>query len=128
MSPLARASLLVFAGGALGSWLRFVLSLLLPQLWLLWVVNVLGAAALGVVQGRARHSGSALAKPGLQLFWGAGFCGGFTTMSGLAVALVLLQFQLGLWQSVAYALGQVVAGLVAQRVAIGVAAKGGNLD
>jgi len=78
---------LVFAGGALGSVLRVGISEATPNTFLsLAVVNLLGSLVLGVV-----NSHSFFAKPSRQLVWGAGFCGGFTTMSGLSL-LALEQF------------------------------------
>jgi fluoride ion exporter CrcB/FEX len=82
------------------------------------IVNLLGAAALGFVTS---HKFFAAATR--QSFWGIGFLGGFTTMSGLAVItagddlglssvgpiywlLVLIQLLMGI---AAYRLGLIVA-------------------
>jgi len=84
---LRMSAALVFAGGALGSVLRLAMSEATPNTFLsLAVINLLGSLALGVV-----NSHSFFAKPSRQLVWGAGFCGGFTTMSGLSL-LALEQF------------------------------------
>ena len=81
--------LAVFAGGALGSIARYLvwlgveqvgLSLLVFDLVATSVVNIAGAGFLGFVHGR-RFKASEKAKA----FWGSGFAGGFTTMSGLAL-------------------------------------------
>ncbi len=90
MKLTAKSALLVFAGGALGSLLRFLVGEVLDNLVALAVVNLLGAAFLGwfngsVAAAKPKFTGSAPAQ-----FWGAGFAGGFTTMSGLAMAFVLL--------------------------------------
>jgi len=73
-----RAALPVFLGGALGSVSRYLVSLTLTQALWLTVVNLLGAALLGVVQTSKRFE-----KPSVHAFWGTGFCGGFTTLSSL---------------------------------------------
>jgi CrcB protein len=115
---------LVFAGGALGTSLRYTIEILLGnlpqgQIILTSIVNLLGAALLGYVSVHKYFSG-----PAKQAFWGVGFLGGFTTMSGLAVItagadlglsaagyiywlLVFLQLVIGV---VAYRLGLIVAG------------------
>jgi CrcB protein len=84
---LKMSAALVFAGGALGSALRFGISEATPNTFLsLAVVNLLGSLVLGVVNSHQWF------KPqSRQLIWGAGFSGGFTTMSGLSL-LGLEQF------------------------------------
>jgi CrcB protein len=115
---------LVFAGGALGTSLRYTIEILLGtlpqgQIIVTSIVNLLGAALLGFVSVHKYFSG-----PAKQSFWGVGFLGGFTTMSGLAVItagadlglstagyvywiLVFLQLVIGV---AAYRLGLIVAG------------------
>ncbi len=115
---------LVFAGGALGTLLRYTVEILLGnlpqgQIIVTSIVNLLGAALLGFVSAHKYFSGQAK-----QSFWGGGFLGGFTTMSGLAVItagadlglstagpiywlLVFLQLVIGV---AAYRLGLVMAG------------------
>lgn len=81
---------LVFLGGALGSILRYlvggVLELSLGASFAgslsLLVVNVVGAFLLGVVNSHPRFD-----SEDKKSFWAAGFCGGFTTMSGIAIFL-----------------------------------------
>jgi fluoride ion exporter CrcB/FEX len=77
--------LLTFAGGALGSVLRYGVTLVAPHpaAWL-WTVNLLGALALGFV-----HTNSRFASEERQVFWGTGFAGGFTTMSSLIAYVIL---------------------------------------
>ena len=115
---------LVFAGGAMGTSLRYTIEILLGTLpqWQIIVtsfVNLLGAALLGFVSTNQFFSGEAK-----QNFWGVGFLGGFTTMSGLAVItagadlglsaagpiywlLVIVQLVLGF---AAYRFGLIMAG------------------
>jgi fluoride ion exporter CrcB/FEX len=113
---------LVFAGGAIGSSVRYSIELLvgnLPQGQILVTsfVNLVGAALLGFVSAHRFF-----ASPKQQAFWGVGLLGGFTTMSGLAVItggpefglsdpiyllLVLMQLVIGV---AAYRLGLIFAG------------------
>jgi len=80
---------LVFAGGAIGTLLRYALSEATPNTFLsLSVVNLVGSLALGFI-----NSNSWFATPARRNFWGVGFCGGFTTMSGISL-LPLEQFGL----------------------------------
>jgi fluoride exporter len=115
---------LVFAGGAIGTSLRYTIEILLGtlpqgQIIVTSFVNLLGAALLGFVSAHKFFSG-----PAKQNFWGVGFLGGFTTMSGLAVItagadlglsaagpiywlLVIVQLVIGV---AAYRLGLIMAG------------------
>ena len=94
---------LTFAGGALGSLLRFNMSIFLGDLLSLFLVNLLGAALLGWLNGD-----KALDKPEFTAMWKTGFAGGFTTMSGVASMLVLGASNLGGW---VFAIGFVFLGL-----------------
>lgn len=78
----------IFIGGALGALTRYVVFAIMAD-WLisaqvelisLFVVNVAGAVALGVM---ARHP--YFDKPWCRDLWGVGFAGGFTTMSAVTV-------------------------------------------
>ena len=115
---------LIFAGGALGTSLRYSIEIMvgnLPQgqIILTSFVNLLGAALLGFVSAH-----KFFAPATMQSFWGVGLLGGFTTMSGLAMIsagadlglsavgpiywlLVLVQLVIGV---AAYRLGLVMAG------------------
>lgn len=77
--------LLTFAGGALGSVLRYGVTLVAPHpaTWL-WAVNLLGALALGYFHTSPRFAGVER-----QSFWGTGVAGGFTTMSSLVAYVIL---------------------------------------
>jgi fluoride exporter len=77
---------LVFLGGALGTAARYAVSLTLPQIAMLFVVNLLGAAFLGLV-----NSAPLFESGNSKTFWGVGFAGGFTTMSGVALWMVATQ-------------------------------------
>lgn len=91
MNTIAQPKLLalVFAGGTLGTLGRLAVSVFtVNDLTALFVVNLLGTAFLAWFNGRQRHPGSKLGTDGKRAFWGAGFAGSFTTMSGLALWLV----------------------------------------
>lgn len=74
---------LVFLGGSLGTAARYGVSIALPQIGMLFAVNLLGAAFLGVV-----NASSIFESGNSKAFWGVGFAGGFTTMSGVALWLI----------------------------------------
>ena len=92
------ASLLVAAGGGLGSWLRFVTgrswsaaigpvaASALP--WATLTVNVLGSFAMGLLAGWLARGGAA--GEGWRLLLGVGVLGGFTTFSAFSLEFALL--------------------------------------
>ena len=104
---------LVFAGGSIGALLRYgvggtlelIVGASMAGSLSLVIVNVAGALALGVFSANPRF-----ASEDSQSFWAAGFCGGFTTMSGVAlflyqpqsIALTTVMFGLGF---IGFALG-----------------------
>ena len=85
-----RDFLLVFLGGALGALLRYLvggslelaLGASLAGSLSLLLVNVIGATFLGYTT-----TNKSFASEDQRSFWSAGFCGGFTTMSGIALFL-----------------------------------------
>jgi CrcB protein len=91
---------LVFAGGALGSALRYEISLGSPTLIWLIVVNLIGALVLGFI-----HTSKLFATDSAQSFWSTGFAGGFTTLSSLITATVFIPI------GVTYVMAQIVIGL-----------------
>jgi CrcB protein len=113
---------LVAVGGAVGTGLRFGLSLLVPlQHGLpvaIFVVNVIGAFVLGLLL-------ELLADTGLDIGWsrrirlgvGTGLLGGFTTYSALAADTVTLGF-LHPGLAAGYGLGTVVLGGLASTAGI----------
>lgn len=84
-------ALLVAAGGALGGFLRFTLSVLAPTVttptlvevpWATFWVNLLGCLALGGLNGVLEvRSGRSWMQPLL----GTGLCGGFTSFSAVVL-------------------------------------------
>jgi CrcB protein len=114
---------LVFLGGGLGSLLRYAmgsgleisLGSTLAGMLSLFLVNVTGAFFLGVVSFHPFF-----ANENRKSFWGSGFAGGFTTMSGVALfvyqqsslTITSVMFALGFFAFAAgVALGKKKAGL-----------------
>jgi fluoride ion exporter CrcB/FEX len=71
---------LVFAGGSLGTLLRFGLDITLGSFFAVAAVNIVGSAIIGWVNSDPRTS-----EVSRHQFWSVGFAGGFTTMSGVAL-------------------------------------------
>lgn len=71
---------LVFAGGAIGTLVRYTTSVNLDDFASLAIVNIVGSAILGWLNSDPRF-----ASQGKRAFWAVGFTGGFTTMSGIAL-------------------------------------------
>jgi len=127
MKPTAKSAALVFLGGALGTWGRWFIAeasqnllvttnefahydqVLAATIVMLFAVNLFGAGFLGFSNNYSRWQSDLQ-----RAFWGIGFAGGFTTMSGVAlwmyhrsfspdaIALTIAMFALGIW---AYRLG-----------------------
>ena len=123
LSPIRSELLLVFVGGGLGSLARYLIGSGLEVtvgsatagMLSLFLVNVAGAFFLGIV---SFHPFFANEKK--KSFWGSGFAGGFTTMSGVAlfvyqqssVTITSVMFALGFFAFAAgVALGKKKAGL-----------------
>jgi len=98
----------VLIGGGLGVAARFGISLIFSSAVVgTFVVNVLGAGALGYVLARLRLAGQSRSVTVPLL--GVGFLGAFTTFSSLAVQLV----EGPLLRSLAYGVASLAAGIVA---------------
>lgn len=122
-SFIANGLFLVFLGGGIGSLLRYLLGSgleislgsNLAGMLSLFLVNVTGAFFLGIVSFHPYF-----ASESRKSFWGSGFAGGFTTMSGVAlfvyqqssVTITSVMFALGFFAFAAgVALGKKKAGL-----------------
>ncbi|HOZ79358.1 MAG TPA: fluoride efflux transporter CrcB [Ferruginibacter sp.] len=105
--------LLVGAGGALGSMLRYAGNLLYHSKSFplaTFVINILGSFAIGMVMGWClRNESSANWK----LFLATGICGGFTTFSAFSFENLLLLQNGKIFLSLLYITGSVVAGIAA---------------
>ena len=110
-----RNVLLVAAGGAIGSVLRWALSGAVQRVtgsafpWGTFVVNALGSFAIGVLGALALER--ALVSPAARLFLIAGCLGGFTTFSAFSWESVAL-LRDGQWaQAAFYAFGSLAVGI-----------------
>ena len=99
--------LLVAAGGALGSVLRYWVQLALNATWFPWgtlAVNVCGSALIGILAGMG------IAGPGRLLFI-TGVLGGFTTFSAFSLEAVEL-YQRSVLLAAAYVAASVCLSLL----------------
>jgi len=123
VKPSPKFLALVFAGGALGTLARYGVGVITNTVAAVLIVNLVGAAFLGAINGLGSKSGNYFSTDGSRAFWGAGFAGGFTTMSGLAGVFVIWNiWGFANWSAVFIA-GQFIVGVLlylgAQRVASG---------
>lgn len=118
---------LTFLGGAVGTWLRWFIAEWLDDLIIntnesahyeqaitstlvmLFVVNLSGAAALGIFNSSAFFDTDAR-----RAFFAVGLAGGFTTMSGVSL---WLQASSGGWFNFALVLAMFIAGIFVYRLA-----------
>jgi len=110
-----KTALAVMAGGALGSLLRYAISLWIAQRWgdtFPWgtlVVNVAGSAGIGLFAGLSATEGVLLISPTVRIFVMVGIFGGFTTFSSFSLqTLNLVQDGEWLWAGANVALSLVL--------------------
>jgi len=111
---------LVGLGGALGANARYWLGRWVKDLtgptdfpWGTLLINVSGSLVLGLIAGAVKDRSAAMF-----LFWGTGFCGGYTTFSAFSLE-VAEAVQAGRWGLAAMYVGaSVVGGLLGFAVAV----------
>ena len=118
---------LVAVGGALGTWLRYLVSLGLPSgdgrwPWGTFVVNLAGAFVLGLLlEELARRGPDVGLRQRLRLLGGTGFCGGLTTYSAFASEADLLVRDSAVGLALGYLATTLVAGAACTWAGIAVA-------
>ncbi len=125
-----RASALawVFAGGIVGTALRYVTEGLLPHEgagwpWATFLINLAGAFVLGaLLEGLARLGDDAGWRQRARLCAGTGGCGAFTTYSTLALEVVLLGRAGHTATAISYGVSSALGGVLTAWLGIVVAA------
>lgn len=118
----------VFAGGVVGTALRYEIENLLPHdaagwPWATFLINLSGAFILGgLLEALARVGDDSGWRQRARLCAGTGGCGAFTTYSTFALEVVLLGRHGHLQTAIGYGMLSVVGGLVAAWLGIVVAA------
>ena len=108
--------LLVMLGGAIGSGLRYAVSLLAAHRlsagfpWGTWIVNLSGGLLVGLILGLIVARGGA--GDVLRLFVGAGLLGGFTTFSAFSAETGFMLVNGHLWMAGVYVVSSVLGALV----------------
>ena len=95
MSPLARLTLAVGCGAALGSLMRFglaagIAALGLPGFLATALVNLLGSLVIGFAATISGPGGRLTVSPARRQLVTSGFCGGFTTFSAMSLDAALM--------------------------------------
>jgi len=122
----------VFAGGIVGTALRYYVELLLPHdppgwPWATFLINLSGAFVLGcLLEGLARLGDDSGWRQRVRLCAGTGGCGAFTTYSTFALEAVLLGRGGHVGTALSYGIVSVVGGVVMAWLGIVVAASVGR--
>jgi CrcB protein len=119
--------LLVFAGGALGTTIRYLVSSAVPPVAGLplgtFGINVVGAFVLGwLLEALALRGPDEGRRRSVRLFAGTGILGGFTTYSAFAVDTDGLLVAQNVAGSIAYAVATIAVGALASLAGIAVGA------
>jgi CrcB protein len=118
----------VFAGGVVGTALRYVVEELLPHdaagwPWATFLINLCGAFVLGgLLEGLARLGDDSGWRQRARLCAGTGGCGAFTTYSTLALEAVSLERHGHVGTAIGYGVVSVVGGIGTAWLGIVVAA------
>lgn len=107
----------VIIGGAVGALLRFLLSTVINQAlpknypWGIWVVNILGCFAMGIIAAlfAHKHMNSAFLRAGIVI----GVLGGFTTFSSFSLDTFTLYQNSMQLTAVFYVISTVVLSILA---------------
>jgi CrcB protein len=108
----------VFAGGVVGTGLRYLVEELLPHdaagwPWATFLINLCGAFILGgLLEGLARLGDDSGWRQRARLCAGTGGCGAFTTYSTFALEAVLLGRHGHVGMAIGYGVVSVVGGVV----------------
>lgn len=115
-----RSLLLVGAGGAAGSMLRYAVSYAMnkylqhPFPFGTFIINIVGSLLIGVLFGLAGRN--QWLQDGGMLLLASGFCGGFTTFSTFAMENVNLMQKGQSFMAITYMVLSVILGLVLCRL------------
>ena len=113
---------LVFAGGAIGTTIRYLLSLSVPTVdgipVITFAINVVGAFALGWLLAGLSSGPDQGMRRVVRLFVGTGVLGGFTTYSSFAVDTDGLIVASNIGGSIAYAVATLLVGALASLAGI----------
>lgn len=107
--------ILVMAGGAIGSGLRYAVSLLAAHRlsagfpWGTWAVNLTGGLLVGLLLGLIIARGGA--GDTLRLFLGAGVLGGFTTFSAFSAETGFMLVNGQMWMAAVYVVSSMLGAL-----------------
>jgi CrcB protein len=97
---IGMTQLWIAAGGALGSLLRYWVTLLTAAWlgermpWGTILINISGSLVIGVIAAMAESGGRWALSPDIRLFLMVGICGGYTTFSSFSLQTLTL-FQMG---------------------------------
>lgn len=116
-----KAVMLVAIGGALGSVLRYLVSIVSKRFFLTefplgtWIANTIGCVLIGILA--AWLAAETAQNQSLRLVLITGFCGGFTTFSTFSLETIQLIRSGQIWLAALYILASLIACL--SGVAIG---------
>lgn len=122
-----RSVLLVFAGGAIGTLVRYLLSAAVPPVLglsaITFAINVVGAFVLGwLLEALALRGADEGGRRSARLFAGTGILGGFTTYSTFAVDTDGLFVAHDITGGILYAVATIVVGALATAAGIALGA------
>ena len=114
----AQAVLAVFAGGGIGSVIRYLITFGVTQRlgpgfpWATFLINVSGSFAIGVAAELTLTRATSAPLP-VRLFFMTGVLGGYTTFSTFSFDALQLAGDRAVLLAVAYTAGSVILGIIA---------------